>query len=478
MRTHLLVLFILFPIPTAISQNTSTRLSGMGNLSIAVVDTESEAFANPAKASWIGTGLVRLNPYYFGASNDFSENQYPGTSGNAPSTTSSSISNTQYGMPIGIIIPVSSFRLGAAASAQRMTNHQEDNSWTGGTYPSSTKSTYDTKSPLTSLDLLASVDFGWGSVGGIGSWSGSKTENGSRTEYPTSSPATYYETLYTDNESDHSYGLGALFGSMQTAQISFTMTMEGYHEESKPTRAVYSGVVQDLSQPDVGLTAGTNTRLMGEVRKSYAGNILAGVTISYSNASVDQSEKYTWYDMGVYVPTYEERKTGRSSIDEYRFGAGLSKSIEGGGLFSIEYVYEPYKSHDESYHTSGGIYPDGRLYNYGDVSSTNETKATIQEIRIGAEIEITPELTARGGLEVMWVNYGYNSRSAYYSETSDLNGATDATYYGAGGFSYSLGSIRIDYSFGMVPYDWSSLQYGIQSRDIVLQHSATVSFQF
>lgn len=484
MRTHLIVLFILFPLFVAQSQTSSTRLSGMGNLSIAVVDTESEPFSNPAKAGWLSTGVLRINPYYYGASNDFSDHSTPGNAGFSSSNTSSSASNHQYGLPVGVIVPISNFRLGAAASAERLSSHDESITSTTGGYPQSTKSSDDTKTPFTSLALLASVELGWGSVGVLGSWNGYTQETTSRSEDLTSAPANSNESTYQDAVSNHSYGLGVLFGAAQSAQFSLTLATEGSHYESKPTSSSYNGIPDVLSQPDIGYRSEKATSFIAEVRKALEGNILAAIRIGYRGSGDDQSEKYTWYDQGAISPVYEERKTSHTDGNEYRFGVGLSKVIEGAGLFSVEYVYAPQNASSEGYEGSSGTYPDGRTYTPGSVYATSEDKTTVQEVRIGAELQITPVLVARGGLEVMWAKYGSTSRYEYDLSTSDMNGETDATYYGAGGFSYYVGPIRIDYSFGMMPYYWylpsSSYPYSSSSslRDILLRHSAMVSMQF
>ena len=479
MRSHLVIIALFFPIVVALSQTSSTRLSGMGNISIAVIDTESEAFSNPAKAMWVGTGFFRLNPYYFGTSNDFSENSNSTLPSYSPYNTSTSTSNAQYGMPVGIIIPVSNLRLGAVASADGATLHEEDKNFNGGGYPSSSNSTYDIKSPSTSLTLLAAVDVGWGSLGAIGSWNGNTTKTESSYNYPLETPATSSDSKYETVESNHAYGLGVSFGSIETAQVSLAIDIEGYHDESKATSSIYNGIPQDLSQPDVTIASSSGPHLIGELRKLYDGGIVAGIRMSYRGQSIDQSEKYNWYDATAMFPLYGERTTGHFDQNQYSVGFGISKMIESAGIISFEYVYSPTDTHSEYFEPTSGTYPDGRVYYSGDRSSTSDEKAHQQEVRIGAELHITSELVARGGLEVMWSSYRSDSQSSYSAGTNSVSGETSAHYYGAGGFSYTLGSVRIDYSFGMTPtYQYYSGSSGVSMNDVILQHSATVSFQF
>ena len=479
MRARPFVLLTLLPILVAHSQNSSTRLSGMGNISIAVVDSESEVFSNPAKASWLGTGLLRFSPFYSGTSNDYSYNDNPGVAGYSPSTSSQSLSDRQYNLPVGVIIPVSNFRFGGAASLGRMTDHQESKTWTGGTSPSSSNNTQDVKNPSKALSLMGSMDLGWGSIGVAGSWGSNSEEIDYLDNYPLSTLSYSYENVYTEDQTNHVYTFGLLFGPRETAQVSLMVGIEGNHLEMKPTRAVSNGIPQDLSLPDISLQSETGTRFEGEVRKSYEGNVLAALRVSYRTSSNDQSEKYQW-PTGPTLPVYMERPTGHTDEHAWRLGFGISKQVEGTGIFSAEYVYSPTGINDKSYYTMAGTTADGRTYVPGQESSTTDETVNIQEIRVGIELRLLPELIARGGAEVMWANDEYTSRSLSYSETTTMSGRTAAQFYGAGGLSYYVGPVRIDYSFGMVPYSWYnySSPYSTQALDIALQHTATVSYQF
>ena len=463
------------------AQQASTRLAGMGNVSIAVPDPESEAFSNPAKATRMKGILVRANPSYlrFSKSQDFS------SSSGTPSYVNSSKSSNDYTLsnallPFDALLSLNPFYVGGSFSY--LANSSESSYDYQYSYPgsiSTSKSKVESSPSGTSYGLLVALDVGVIALGaGVSFSQGSSDDKNFYSDAYTNNPPTVNESASKSESDVKIYRVGLLYGSTDAVEVSFLGSMQPQTSEQKFTRLVYSG----QPQPDLPtyLSDGTDYNLLGEVRCRLTDQILAGVRFTFSSSKVDESRKSTWYDALTLQGVYQERKIAVVEVSAYQFGGGLSWQISSGGIIAAEFVLAPATNSTRDFYTVDGTKSDGSPYRRGEISLEEEYKILSQIVRLGSEFSVGPDITLRLGAEVNWLSSDRSSKYTYDFSRISSNGMTGISFTGVGGFSYNIASLRFDYTLMFlsqpIPVSYFS-PYLYYAQDLYLRHTLTAVLQ-
>jgi hypothetical protein len=484
MKTAIVVILTSIISVAAVGQGQSARLSGMGNLSIAVPDAESEALFNPAKATRLKGLLLRGNPFLSNYSSK-REGSSTSSSGSSSYSTSSSneIDNGVTLLPVDVLLSLGPLVLGGSAALS--SNSYKNIGSYDQSYPSyrqTNQSEYETNVSGKTFTARGAFDLGILSVGGAASLINQSGESkGSSSSSYSGGTAGSSQSEYKNEGSGKNFQAGVLIGSPEQFEISVVAFLQNMDGEGKPTKIVYNGIPLPLDKPHVSFNKGSFSGLTSDIRHQLTESVLMGGRFSLLSSTSEMSEKSQWYDQGSSQPIYEERKTGNSEVSSYQFAAALTWQVTGTALLGLEFSLAPTTSTNKSFYTTSGTTSNNRRYNSGDVRYESTYEGAMKSLRLGGEIAVSENFTLRSGAQVQWITAESSSKDDDYVESRESKGQTSSTFYVSGGFSYNLGFIRIDYAIGIVPTFGYSGYYGpgpsyspIQ-QDVMFQHYLTAS---
>ena len=455
MRSILLTVFIILCSSVLSSQPNSTRLSAMGNVSIAVPDPESEAFMNPARATRLHGVTLHFTPAY--ARNSFTHDQSstspPGGSLSAGKNSTEEIQSGISGIT-DAVISLAPGCIGAQAGYQSnsVKNSSNSSSQSSGSSNSNDYRYEETGHPWT-ISLLTALDFQGVSVGVSALRDNSKVTMTNSSAYSSSPYGSSYS--YVDEAEEESgttvLRAGLVGGSTEAYELAAYGTLTSTKVEQRPTRSLYNGTPQPISDPSISRYEASQNSVLGEARLAVGESILLGGRIQRSGSSTENFQKMRWTDVSNPTGVYTERKTGLTEITAFEFGIGCSWHVATSGLFAVELLLSPSTLTSTSYYTENGTTSDGRPYRIGGISSEQEDKIVSKIIRAGGELRMTDELTVRAGFEVLWANHDYESKYNLDLRNEKSSGDYASSLSGGGGLSYNMGLIRFDYAFTFVP---------------------------
>ena len=490
MRSILLTVAVTFFSSILLSQPNSTRLSAMGNVSIAVPDPESEAFQNPARAARLRGMTLRLTPAY--ARNSFVQDRSTKSSsaGSYLSTVSHS-EQIQSGIAgtTDVIIPLASFILGAQAgyqsnSVKNASNYSNQSSGSGTTNVYS----YEESGPSTTISLLGAIDIQGTSVGASVLRDNSKVTLTNASSYSYSPDGSSYSYLDDAEEegSNTVFRAGLVGGSTDTYEFAAHGTLVSTKVEQRPVRSLYNGVPQTIIDPMVSRYETNRNVLVAEVRVPADERILFGARVQRTSSTTENFQKMRWYDSSIPEGIYAERKMGTTDLTAFEIGLGCSWHVASSGLFAAELALAPSTLTAKSYYTESGTTPDGRPYRAGAVNSEEENKILTRMIRVGGELRVTDDVTLRAGLMVTWDTHDDEWKQNLDLRTETSNGNYSGSLSGGGGLSYNSDIVRMDYAVTCIPtnrllfvpyYDpsYPFRDFATLQQDVSFYHAVTIT---
>ncbi|MGB2867700.1 MAG: hypothetical protein WBD36_04570 [Bacteroidota bacterium] len=474
------------------SQPNSTRLSAMGNVSIAVPDPESEAFLNPARATRLRGVTLRLTPAY--ARNSFVEDRSTkSSSGGSFNGAKSNLEQIQTGImgTADAVVSLAPLFWGVQAGygSNSVKNSSDYSSQNSGSSTSNVYS-YEESGPSSIVSLLAALDIQGVSVGVSALQDHSKvtlTNSSAYSSSPYGSPYSYLDEAEEEG-TNTDLRVGLVGGSTDTYELAAYGILGSTKVEQHPTRSLYNGVPQPISDPSVARYETSRNSLLAEARLPANETLLLGARIQRNSSSTETFQKMRWYDSSNPQGVYTERKTGTTDLTAFEFGVGCSWHVSTTGLFAAELVLSPSTLTSKSYYTESGTTPDGRPYRVGGLNSQEEDKILSRIIRVGGELRVTDEFTVRAGVEVLWATQDDEWNQNLELRTEKLSGDYTNSLSGGGGLSYNAGTIRIDYAITFIPtyrllfipyYDPSgpTINYTTFQQDVNFYHAVTVALQ-
>jgi hypothetical protein len=465
-------------------QSHSARLEGIGNLSIAVPEPESEAFINPAKAALTTGILLRFHPNYLHF-NNASENTYSSSSYNSKSKDE--YSTTSVSFPLDALISIDIFHLGASYSREvfSLRDYSEN-----GSIPSINETHITNYGSTTKL--LANIDLGILSVGAMRVFSGTDYESKDKSNNYTYYTGTDRRTVTREVKSPIDFSnkdirLGALLYISSVTQLSALVSQSSTKIEQQISETRYDGILQPNYNPSQSKTENVSNFMSAELRQRFSDTFLLGIRVQ--RTSLNGEDYYILYYTDYRVPTFfTERKDGESDATEYSGGVGVSFQPSEGTLISIEFEFTSFKNTRKSLLVGYNyLYP--RLH-AGDVISESKYSGNSKTLRAGGEIAITSFITLRTGVEAAWQSYDeeYKSYSDYSiaATVSKYSGNTSALYTGRLGATLNFSILRIDYAlalqgtyplFSEASLLSSSSIYPSLQADMRFRHYLTATFQ-
>ncbi|MBI4429383.1 MAG: hypothetical protein HY562_09725 [Ignavibacteriales bacterium] len=476
--------FIAFLFLTLLSQfafSQSARLAAMGNVSMAVPDFESEAFLNPAKAARISGLMLRANPGYLRNSHkeDYS------TSGQSVEKSTQEATITQAGFPVEGILSLDPLFVGGSVSYapnSSSDSYNYDRTYSGSRETGSSSSEFSTAT--TGFSALGALSLSGFAVGAAIATSKATGEDHSAYRNSSQYGSNSSEYDYESDNTSFTMRAGALLGSTEGFELSLFAVRRQDKYESQPTRLVFNGTRQQLQEPPINTSEGSNLQLVAEARNRISETVLLGGRARLDGFSSDSFRKDRYYDFTSPQSTYERRKTGSDENTLYEGGFGISWNPSDKTLFSAEAGVIVSHYQQKNFYTTSGTNSSGIPYRAGDISDEYELKSTMQVARIGAEISVTSDFIVRAGVEGSWGSGERTVKSNYYQSRQVWTGLTASTLYASGGFSYHFPLFRVDYSFSFVPsisyfsypysfYPGTIIYFPISAQDLLIQHRMT-----
>ncbi|MBI5464397.1 MAG: hypothetical protein HY966_05530 [Ignavibacteriales bacterium] len=445
MRPLTILCLAVLPVAIGLGQG-STRLIGMGGVSLAVPDPQSEFLFNPAKIAQIGGIMIQANPNYMPYSMDYGRSS---SYSSGPSTSSSEQTNRTFSLKtLPVVATVSLGFLHFGAMAGTISNSQTysyTSTSTSTSYSSSSSSKGETSLSQQLLQAVAALDLGFLSVG-ISARTSSATETSSSSYVSTSSgsspntSSSEYETTFGPK----SYLAGAVLGSPSSIEVSASYELFSDKSEENTKSSISNGV--PATGPFSVYYSSTNNNRATALARFNLGKILLGVRASRLGGTMDYSSKSSYT-----TPPNTELKTSTQEQTAWDYGAGFSCTVENLGLFSFEYTITSATLNSKSFATYATLGSSGKKFNVGDVVNDGETKTTINSIRGGVEFALSEGFKLRVGPEIMWSGSNYSTNDYLSSSRSEYTGQAYSRIAGYAGATISLAVVRLDYALATNP---------------------------
>ena len=474
-------------------QSYSARLEGMGNLSIAVPEPESEAYINPANAALTSGILLRFHPNYLHFNN---ASEYSYSSSSSPSSSTSQkdeYRTTSASFPLDALISFDILHIGASYSREAFSSR--DYSENGSTPSNPSKYETQITNYGSTAKLLADYDLGILSIGAMGTFIGTNLENkyNSKNNYSydtnSSSITRTIENKTPDDFSSKEIRLGALLNLGDVTQISTLFGLSSAKDEQKASETRYDGILQPNNNHSI-YSAEIPSNLIGaELRQRLSKTFLLGIRVQRTGLTEEDFGKNNYLDYGILSPIYEKRKNAETDATEFGGGVGISFQPTEGTLASIEFELTTFTHNDKSIEAveNGPSYSLHR----GAISGETKYSGVREALRAGGEVAISSFLTLRAGIEAVWQSYDYeyNYISDYSTPPATTTaskslGNTSAFCTGRLGATFTLSFLRIDYALALQTSPWysshsiySNISYSSSQDDMHFRHSLTATIQ-
>lgn len=378
---------------------TSARIAGMGGVSIAVDDSESDPFVNPAKAVRISKPLVLGN---FSHQSHSSERTYEKTYGGDYTDyhkTKEVYSPSTFGAMAAFFYPLgSNIALGGYYDFSRHSYcHEYDYYHTSSSSWDKSHNTWEEKTPENVIWLLGGVKLTDKITIGLSTdFLLESTEKGTGKDesaywYSGMSDTSHHlrEWEYKTTFSRKEFTCGVLIDLSEKMEIGGAFSLRRYDEDHRKTKDVRDTTVIDpdsLSQHR-DLAKEDSYSLSFAPKYRFNELVRVGSIISYSWSKRTNSDK----DFGV------KTDTGKENFSSLDIGFGLSLTPDEETLIAFDLILTPEKSAWDYLYTETETTSTGEIHQKGDVYRTEESKYFNKTVRVGMERKISDNFSIRIG---------------------------------------------------------------------------------
>ena len=448
---------------------TSARIAGMGGVSIAVDDLESDPFVNPAKAMRISKPLVLGNFSHRGYSyrhtyewsNVFRSGDYASYHSGKDqdrSSHSSSICRGAWLYPLGAdVVLGGNYHFSYSRHFTEYKGYSTDRTTLGDSTTSTSwnngHSSWKDKAPENEVSLLGEVritpQIALGFSTELILESTEKETYKDESSYWSSgmsdtshySRKWEYKTTYSRKE----FTTGVLVNLGETMEIDGTFSYSEYSEDHWKKKDVRDSIVVDPDSLSQHRFLGDEGSYSLSFTPKYRLNDLVRVasTVSYSWSRRTNSDK----DFGV------KTDTGKEKFSSFNIGFGLSLTPDAKTLIALDLILTPEKSTWDYFYTETETTSTGEIHQKGDVRRTEERDYLNKTVRLGMERDLSENFSLRMGSNFVITKYDLktddkeNKSKRHSSPSMDRSVSTLTA-----GFGYLWkGRFKVDYALQARP---------------------------
>ncbi len=400
---------------------TSTRIAGMGGVSIAVDDLESDPFVNPAKAVRISKPLVLGDFSHQGYSyrhtyewsNVFRSGNYAWHhSGNSQDRSSPYTSiyrgTCLYPFGAGIVLGgryhfsysrhLTEYK-GYGTEWTTLGDSITSTSWNNG------HNSWKDKAPENEISLLGEVritpQIALGFSTELILESTEKRTYKDESSYWSSgmSDTSHYlrEWAYKTTYAQKEFTGGILVNLNQNLEMGGTFSYSKYNEDHWQTKNVWDTTVVDPDSLSKHRNLAKEDFYSLSLAPKYRFNDLVriGSVISYSWSRRTNSDR----DFGV------KTDTGKEKFSSFNIGFGLSLTPDAKTLIALDLILAPEKSTWDYFYTETETTYTGEIHRKGDVRRTEESDYLNKTVRIGMERALSENFYLRIGSNFVITKY-------------------------------------------------------------------------
>ncbi len=400
---------------------TSARIAGMGGVSIAVDDLESDPFVNPAKAVRISKPLVlgdfSHQGYSYRHTYEWSDVDRSGNyawyhSGNSQdrSSHSTTISRGACLYPLGANLVLGGhYHFSYSRHLSEYKGYSTDRTTSGDSIISTSWSNgYDSwkgKIPENGVSLWGGVRItpqialGFSTELILESTEKETDKNESSYWHSGMSDTSHhlrkweYKTTFSQKE----FTGGVLINLSKKLEGDGTFSFGRYDQDHWQTRDVRDTIVVDPDSLSKHRDLAKEDFYSLSFAPKYRFNDLVriGSVISYSWSRSINSDK----DFGV------KTDTGKEKFSSFNIGCGLSLTPDAKTLIALDLIFTPQKSTQDFFYTETETTSTGEIHQKGDISRTEERKYLNKTVRVGMEREISHNFSVRVGSNFVITKY-------------------------------------------------------------------------
>ncbi len=400
---------------------TSARIAGMGGVSIAVDDLESDPFVNPAKAVRIGKPLVLGNFSHQGYSYRHTyERSDVDRSGNYTfyysekdqdrSSHSSSICRGAWLYPLGAnVVLAGGYHFFYYNSLYKSEDYSTDKTTLGDSTTSTSwhngHNSWKYKVPENEISLLGGVRImHWIALGFsteliLESTAKETDKNESSRWYSGMSEPSHHvwEWGYKRDFSRKGFTGGFLANLGEKMEVDGTFSYSEHSEDHWQTKEVRDSIVvePDSLAQHRHLSDKSSHSLSFDPKYRLNELVRVASIVSYSWSRRTDSEK----NFGV------KTDTGKEKFSSFNIGFGLSLTPDEKSLIALDLIISPQKSTQDFFYTETETTSTGEIHQKGDVSRTEERDCLNKTVRIGMERALSENFYLRMGSNFVITKY-------------------------------------------------------------------------